>query len=325
MCTKKPKLGVIPIPNYPFEEVCMDLIEDLPPSQGYHNILLIQDQLTDFVILIPLRTKRSLEISKALYNSVLQIFNVKRIYCDNGSGFRNHDFLSEINALKIKMINTAVNHPAGKGKAESCVKIVKNIFRKMLATKNDYNWTLLPMVVAKILNNSISPRTQFRPAEMLLGIDGAGANLLNLDLLVPPHSFIKSHTAQVADASEQIASMTNQAKDHITQLKMVQNERENKKRVNRRFQVGDYVFCLNRTKVPGQRKALQLKLNPSPFVVLRPLWATSLCQRIADGHVCLFYNGDLKKFNMNSPLFANLPVEVLRVLLNDFQIGRAHV
>ena len=266
-----------------------------------------------------MKSKRTAEISKVMYNSVLQFFNVERIYSDNAKGFRGHEWLSELYSLKIRMIDTAVNHPAGKGKVESTVKIVKTIFRKMLATNRDYNWTLLPLIVSKILNDSISPRTNFRPSEMLLGRDNAGANFMKMDLIIPPHSFIKSQQALINDKTQEIADMTAKAQEQIVQAKQVQNEKLNKKRINKTFKVGDYVFALDRTRFPGEKKAFKLKLNPSPWVVVRTLWTTTLCRRIADGYTCLFYNGHLKKFDRTSPLFQTLPVSVSKILLNKFQ------
>jgi hypothetical protein len=49
------------------------------------------------------------------------------------------------------------------------------------------------------------------------------------------------------------------------------------------------------------------------------LFTTTLVKRIADGFISLYSNDDLKKYEGTSPLFANIPKEVARVLLHSFQ------
>ena len=92
-----------------------------------------------------------------------------------------------------------------------------------------------------------------------------------------------------------------------------------KNRIQKHFQVNDYVFVLDRYTVPGSSRPLKTKFHPSPYIVIRPLWTTTLIKRLADGFTALYSNDDLKKYSGNSPLFANLPPEVSRVLLHDFQ------
>ena len=54
-------------------------------------------------------------------------------------------------------------------------------------------------------------------------------------------------------------------------------------------------------------------------MVIRPLWSTTLVKRLADGFVTLYSNSDLKRYDNKSPLFNNLPPEVNKVLLHNFQ------
>ena len=79
-----------------------------------------------------------------------------------------------------------------------------------------------------------------------------------------------------------------------------------------------YVFVLDRTVVPGAPRVLKTRLNPSPYVVIRPLWTTTLVQRLADGYTTLYSNTDLKIYEGSSPLFNTVPVEVSKVLLHSF-------
>jgi hypothetical protein len=71
------------------EEIGMDLIENLNPSRGYQHILVIQDALTDFVLLFPLKSKTAAEVGRAFKYGVFQNYNVRRIHSDNASGILN--------------------------------------------------------------------------------------------------------------------------------------------------------------------------------------------------------------------------------------------
>jgi hypothetical protein len=80
------KLGTYPIPDRPFQDVMMDICENLNSIKGYQHLLLIQCLLTDFVIIIPLKTKKASEIEHMLTIALLQQRNVERIHSDNGPG-----------------------------------------------------------------------------------------------------------------------------------------------------------------------------------------------------------------------------------------------
>ena len=71
--------------------------------------------------------------------------------------------------------------------------------------------------------------------------------------------------------------------------------------------------------VPGNSRVLRTKLSPSPYVVIRPLWTTTIVKRVADGFATLYHNNIIKKYKKTSPLFATLPSEVTKVLLHKFE------
>ena len=115
------------------------------------------------------------------------------------------------------------------------------------------------------------------------------------DKLGQPHYFVKSNLAYIETLSKDIREATGVANDKLTQLRLENNEKVNKNRTNKNFKVNDYVFVVDRTQVQGSSRILRTKLNPSPYIVLRPLWTTSLVKRLADGFTTLYSNTRLKK------------------------------
>jgi hypothetical protein len=316
--SKKQKIGIYPTPTRAFQEITMDIAENLNPINGHSHLLIMQCVFSDFVILYPLKSKTSHEISRIMLYGILQQFNVEKLHSDNGPGFREIKWLELMSALGIKVIASSALHPAGRGQIERLVGTVKIMLKKMLATQPTLNWEFLPFLISKILNTTISPKTGFKPVDLVFGKDNAGLSFMDTEALGQPHYFVKSNLAYIEDLSQNIKEMTNIAKDKLTQLRLETNERINQKRTDKLFKPNDYVFVIDRTQVQGNPRVLRTKLNPSPYIVLRPLWTTCLVKRLADGFVTLYANSDLKKFDGQSPLFNNLPVEVSRVLIHKF-------
>jgi len=300
------------------QEVYCDLAENLNPVNGYSHLLIVTCPLSDFTLIIPLKSKTSAEVNQYMLYAILQPFKIEVIHSDNGPAFRSLGFLEIMSALGITVINSSSLSPRGRGIVKKKVYVVKKLLQKMLATRPTLSWKYLPFLVSKALNNAISPKTGFKPAEMVLGAEAAGNSFLDLSKMAPPHYSVKSNKLHMEQLSKEFKTLTEIATKNITELRIVQNERVNKNRVERTFKINDIVFVLDRTYVEGNPRVLRTTLNPSPYVVLKPLFKSSLVMRLADRFTSLYNNEDMKLFQGNSPLFQNLPPPVLRALLYKF-------
>ena len=101
-------------------------------------------------------------------------------------------------------------------------------------------------------------------------------------------------------------------------MKLANNEKINEKRVTKTFLPGDIVFVVDNAKIVGNSRTLKTKLSPSPYVVIKSLWTTTIVRRIADSFTTLYHNSIIKKYDHTSPYFATLPAEVTHVLLHKF-------
>ena len=315
--TKKQTMGFYPVPTRPFEELTMDIAENLNKSGGYQHLLIMQCILTDFVIIVPLKEKTSAEISRAILNSVLQNFNVDKIHSDNGPGFRSHTWMEVMAAFGVKIIGSSALHPEGRGQIERLVRTVKTLLQKYLATRPTLNWEYLPYVISKVMNNTISPKTGFKPQEMVFGKDTCGKTFLS-NQIAEPHYTVKNNLVLINQLSKEITEMKEMAIEQIENLRIEQNERVNKNRTHKEFKPNDIVFVVDRTIVEGSTQPLRTKFSPSPYVVIKPSFTTTLVKRIADGFTALYSNNDLKLFKKLDPKFNNLPVPVLKVLQHEF-------
>jgi hypothetical protein len=117
----------------------------------------------------------------------------------------------------------------------------------------------------------------------------------------------------------QIKNSTKIARDRLEEILNTSHKKLNIHKINHKFEKYDYVFILDRRITPGATRPFKTKLQPSPYIVVKPLHVTSLVKRISDGFTALYSNNDLKKFEGGSELFKDLPEEVLHILLNKFQ------
>jgi hypothetical protein len=136
-------------------------------------------------------------------------------------------FLKELSAIGISVISSSALHPAGRGAVEKMVGTSKMLIKKILATKPEYNWELIPFIVSKAINNVISTQTNFRPSEMVFGKLGAGENFLELEAMAPPNHFVQNSETYIKQITEEIKESTKLAAETLTLNKMALNEKLN--------------------------------------------------------------------------------------------------
>jgi hypothetical protein len=164
---KKNQIRTYPTPTYPFEEITLDLAENLNPVNGYSHLLIVLCEFSDFILIFPSKSKRADHVCKILLINVLQPVNVRRLHSDNGPCFRAINWLETVTALNIQVIGSSALHPSGRRHIEHTVGIVKTMLKKMLAIRTTQDWEYLLFLISKIMNNSILPKTSFKPSSMV--------------------------------------------------------------------------------------------------------------------------------------------------------------
>jgi hypothetical protein len=189
----------------------------------------------------------------------------------------------------------------------------------MLAIRTTLDWEYLPFLISKVMNNSISPKTGFKPSSMVFGTDNPGFAFLDTDRVAPPHFMVKNNQQHIDKLTSELNEMTRQATEQLLEMKAATTDKINKTRITKEFKKYDYVFVLDRTQIPGASRPLKTKYHPSPYIVIKPFYVTTLVKRLSDGFTSLYSNDDIKKYEATSPLFSTIPPEVSKVLLHDFE------
>jgi hypothetical protein len=123
--TTKPKIPIYPITTnantFPFETIALDLIVDLPPSQGYNSILTIMDHnCAKAAIFIPCCQTINAEGITCLYaNHVFPHYGApKKVISDRDTHFTAQFSLELCKALGIERNISMAYHPQTDGQSE---------------------------------------------------------------------------------------------------------------------------------------------------------------------------------------------------------------
>jgi len=125
----------------------MDFIEQLPPSDGFTDILVIIDQLTKQAIFIPTyNTINAPELAKLFVAHVFSKHGVpSHVTSDRGSEFVSRFFRSLGTALDMKLHFTSGYHPEGDGQTERTNQTLEQYLR-IYCNYQQSNWSdLLPL------------------------------------------------------------------------------------------------------------------------------------------------------------------------------------
>ena len=154
----------------------MDLIGPMPKTtRGNQYILSIHDDLTKYLVLVPLKTQRTESIIDALLHHYIYIFSApKTILTDQGQNFISELMEKFEEAFKIKHIKTASFHPQSNGSLERTDATVKDMIRTSLHDSNK-EWDHVLDFICLGYNTAIHDATGFSPFQLTFG---RKANLL---------------------------------------------------------------------------------------------------------------------------------------------------
>lgn len=100
-------------PEAAFGKVSMDILGPLPVTQkGNQHILTIQDLLTKYCLVIPLKRATSENIAKASVNRLICVFGAsKAVLSDQGANLQSKLVKKLARMFRIKQYRTTAFHP----------------------------------------------------------------------------------------------------------------------------------------------------------------------------------------------------------------------
>ena len=159
--------GWIPVDYAPMQDLSID-IKTVPQAfGGYHLLLVITCNQTNFTIAVPLRDRQTQTIAEALIYRVIYLFGPpRRIVCDEAAEFTSAiiQAILTMRNCRLKVISP-YNH--GSSKCERQIKTISDIIVKHLSDKGQM-WPLFTTTAAYAMNTFVSEALRsFSPFQLV--------------------------------------------------------------------------------------------------------------------------------------------------------------
>lgn len=252
----------LPVAEDIFDTVGIDLITKLPTSYaGYNTILVCTDNLSKYVVAVPLKDEKAETILHALFNNLIAKHGCpKLVISDRGpniSGERSQDFFK---LFGIKRRLTSAYHPQSNGQTERFNRtIAASLTNYVDRSQRDWSDYIAALVFAyNITDHAV---TCVSPYELVFGkrpripID----NLLNRNEFIDPLRPRRDIRAGAAF--------------ELMKRRIVDSQQANKRRLDSRLEKcdlneGDLVLFERPTKKKGQATKLTY-LYTGPYKIMK--------------------------------------------------------
>jgi hypothetical protein len=117
--------------SVPWNKIYLDVVGPLNTTEdGYKYILTCQDNLSKYLIAIPMQTQTTEEIALLFLRHIVLVYGIPQIVVtDQGSQFMSDVFKRLCKLLKVDKINTSAYHPESNGALERAHKTMVEYLR----------------------------------------------------------------------------------------------------------------------------------------------------------------------------------------------------
>ena len=186
----RPVYGRIPVDYAPMQDLLID-IKTMPQAfGGYHLLLVITCDQTNFTIAVPLRDRQTQTIAEVLIYRVIYLFSPPRqIVCDEATEFTSAIIQAILTMLNCRLkVISPYNHSSSKCQRQ--IKTISEIIVKHLWDKGQM-WPLFATTTAYAMNTFASEAlSSFSPFQLVFLRDPPYLTSLSFQRLIPSQSTI---------------------------------------------------------------------------------------------------------------------------------------
>lgn len=248
----------------PFEIMSIDTIGGFGGSRSTKRYLhLLIDHFTRYAYILTSKTQMGNDFVKLL-KKIEDNQDIGLILSDQYPSINSKEFKKYLDSQEIPLVFTAKNAPFSNGLNERSNQTLVNKIRcKINEPGRKKAWTTIAQECTKRYNDTVHTVTGFTPTYLLKGEDSA----------ILPKELLKIKTKNQLSEDRKIA-LENTIKSHEYNKKLYDKNRENFE-----FNVGDWVFVENGSKL-NRRKLDELRIGP--YKILEKI--SSSIFRIDTGH-----------------------------------------
>lgn len=292
-------LQPLPPPDRAWQDITLDLVEDLPRSirlgRCYRHVLVVVDRLTKDRIFEPLTSKSANEISDALHRRVFCTYGFpSSIVSDRGTAFTGSLIQDYCKRHSIKWKCSTAHHPQTDGQSERTIRTIKEFLTHYVNYAQDDWPDFLPD--AEFSGRiSVSDTTGISPFFALYGFHPTTPGESLLPHFRDPRLSTDSSTS--ASAQERAVRTLDFLHSHIKWSQDRQSESANAhRRLHPRYIPGDLVFIDTRHFANDRTsKSLGFK-RIGPCAIVRSIdnkaYEVALPQSLADAGVSNVFHPD---------------------------------
>ncbi|XP_055352846.1 SCAN domain-containing protein 3-like isoform X2 [Paramacrobiotus metropolitanus] len=158
--------------GHPFFRVYADLKGPLLPTKkrGYKYIAVFIDQLTKYVIAVPMKTATAKEFAKVFVKHVILVHGAPHIlHTDRGRHFTAEVLTKVTNVFKIKHTFGTAYHPEGQGQVERQMQTIADGLAQYLKAGNERKFNKYLPYVISAMNRVVHATTGYSAYYMLHG------------------------------------------------------------------------------------------------------------------------------------------------------------
>lgn len=259
------ELEITDTQSEPWNKIALDVVGPLPRTENNCKyILTCQDNLTKYLIAIPIENQEANTIAEAFVNKVCLTHGIAQVVLtDQGGNFLSQIFKQVCKLLKIDKINTSAYHPESNGSLERSHKVLVEYLR-CFCNEKQTEWEKWIPFATFVYNTTPHSATKYTPFELVYG------RLANLPgaLQKAPTSPLYNYDDFVLNTKHKMQVSHEIAKRNLIKAKEEQKERFDKHKANPiEFKVGQKVLLSNEaTKVGVSRKLSPPWLGPFNIV-----------------------------------------------------------
>ena len=227
-------LQPLPIAPHPWFSISMDLITDLPQTDGFDSILVVVDQFSKMAHFIPCKkTLTSTRLAELFIEHIVCIHGIpNNIILDRGPQFNSQFWKTILSQFNIKCNLSSAFHPQLDGQTE-CTNQTLEQYLWIYATPDQQNWVNNLALAELAYNSTYHNSIQMSPFMATYGFDPPA----NLDLeLIPDTPPVIEDWLKGITTNHTLAKLN--LEWTLKQMKIYANC----KRCHVNFKVGDFVF-----------------------------------------------------------------------------------